>query len=101
MVEHNIEYDLNAVLVKLLDHALELVGRHVELACGRIAGLGGEEADCAVAPVVEQPVALIGPLALLLVELEDGKKLHAVDAQLLEIRDLLHHTPERPAVGDA
>ena len=54
VVEHDVEDDLDAVPVQLLDQRLQLVDLHAELAGGGVAGLGREEADGAVAPVVQQ-----------------------------------------------
>ena len=61
VVEHHVEEDLDAVAVQFLDERLQLVDLHAELAGGGVAGLGREEADGAVAPVVHQQLAVSGP----------------------------------------
>jgi hypothetical protein len=84
--------------VQLLDQRLELVHLHPELAGGGVPGLGREEADRAVAPVVDQQLAGLGMLAavLELVELVDRHQLDAVDAELLQVRDLLRMAAKVP-----
>ncbi len=56
---------------------------------GGVAGVGGKEADGAVAPVVVELISVVLAVVLHLVELEDGHKLHSVYAQLLKIWYLL------------
>ena len=84
--------------------------RDVRAVVGRdaVARVRGEEADRAVAPVVDAAAARrrAVPHDLGLVELEDRQQLDRGDAQLLEVRDLLDDAEKvpgcvTPEVGDA
>ncbi len=103
VVEDDVEEDLDAVPVQLLDQGLQLIDLHAELARGGVAGLGGEEAEGAVAPVVQQQCAVhgAGPAVLELVELVDRHQLDAVDAQLFQVGDLLADAGEGAGELDA
>ena len=103
VVEDHIQDDLDAVAMQLLHQRLELVHLHAELAGRRVTGLGRKEADRAVAPVVEKLLAGVGvDLAVFpLVELVDRHQLEAVDAQLLQIADLLPDAREGARKFDA
>ena len=96
VVEHDVQDDFDAIGVELLDQVLQLVGLHAEASRGSIRRLGGKEAHIAVAPHVVEHVSVDGRgLAVLkLVELVDGHELHAVDAQLLQVRDFLGYPGE-------
>ena len=80
---------------------LQLVRFHAEGRGGGVAGLGGEEADGGIAPVVQQPPAAVFPFVLKLVELEDGHELHAVDPQLFQVGDLFRDAREGARMADA
>jgi hypothetical protein len=90
VVENHVEHHFDAVAVQLLDQVLELVHLHAEGSGGGEAGLGREEANRAVAPVVVHHLAgeRVGAAVLELVELEDRHQLDAVHPQLLQIGDL-------------
>ena len=83
VVEDHVQVDLDPVFVAVLDEPLELVALPVVLQAGGVAGIGGEEADGVVAPVVVELLPVHQPGVLHLVELEDGHQLHGVDPQLL------------------
>ncbi len=91
MVEDDIEDDFDAVAVQQLHQRLQLIGLHAQVAGGGKGGLGGEEADRRVAPVVEKLLTGIGvgEVALVLVELLNGHQFNGVDAQGLQVGDLL------------
>ena len=92
VVEHHIENHLDAGTVQLLDQLLELIDLHPEApGCG-IGGLGCEETDGAVAPEVIELLAGIRMDAgvFKFIELIDRHQLNGVDAQLLQVGNLLH-----------
>ena len=99
VVEHHIQIDLDAPPVGLLNEQLQLVALPVVLGAGGVAGVGGEEADGAVPPVVVQGLPLVLPVVLHLVELENGHQLNGVHAQILQIIQLFHQTREGPRIG--
>ena len=80
------------MLVEGADQLLELGALVVELGGGGVAGVGGEEADGVVAPVVEQLPAVHDALVRHLVKLEDGHQLHRVDTQLQQVGQLFQQT---------
>ena len=100
VVEHHVQIDLDSPLMAGLNKALELVALPVVLGGGGVAGVGGEKAHRAVAPVVEQSLAVHLTEVLHLVKLEDGHQLDGVDPQLLNIVQLLHQAGEGAGVGD-
>ena len=100
VVEHYVEHHFNAVLVQLFHHVLQFIHLHGEPACRSIGGLGGKESYVAVAPqVVERaPIDRGDAVVFKLVELMDGHQFHAVDAQLLQIGNLLDDAGKRTPV---
>ena len=83
------------------DEVFQLVALPVVLGAGGVAGVGGEEADSVVAPVVVELLAPHLPVVLHLVELKDGHELNGVDPQALQIGQLLHEAGEGAGVGHA
>ena len=80
-----------AVAVQLLDQALEFTHTGSRPLVRRVARLGREEVDRAVAPVVLHPVARAGidVRVLVLVELVEGKEFDRRYAKVREIGNLL------------
>jgi hypothetical protein len=103
VVEDNVEDHLDPGPVHLLDEVLELLHLHAEAAGGRVAGLGGKEADRAVAPVVEQALAGLRhhPAVLEFIELEHGHQLDGIDSQRLQVGNLVHQARVGPGEGDS
>ena len=90
MVVYNVENDLYASLVELLDHLLELLGCSTRAAtiCS-ISAHGGKKVDMRVTPDVDHVIPGIGnPLELQLIILKDRQQLHCIDAKLHQVRDL-------------
>ena len=100
VVEHHVEHHFNAVLMQLFHHVLQLVHLHGEPARRGVCGLGGKESYVAVAPqVVERaPIDRGDAVVFKLVELMDGHQFHAVDAQFLQIGNLLDDAGKRTLV---
>ena len=86
VVVDDIEDDLNASLVQEGDHASELVNDRLGAAfargLGRVGGLGGEEGEGGVSPVVRQASFSEEGLVALSV---DGEQLDGGDAQVLQV----------------
>ena len=101
MVEDHIQVHLDAPLVEGLDQLFQLVALPVVLGGGGVAGVGGEKAHRAVPPIIIQGIAVVLPVVLHLVELENGHQLHGVDPQGLQIGYLLLQPGEGPRVGCA
>ena len=101
VVEHHVQVHLDTVLLECLDQTFQLVALPVVLRSGGIAGVGGEEADGVVPPVVVQLLAVHHPVILHLVKLEDGHQLHGVDPQLQEVGQLLQKPREGAGILDA
>ena len=97
VVKHHVQKHLNTGPVQLLDEVLELIGLHAQFAGCRIAGLGGEEANRAVSPVLHKHLTgcFADPTVLELVELIDRQQLDAIDTQLFQVRDLLAQAGKR------
>ena len=97
VVEDDVENDLDAVFVQLLDERLEFIDLHAGPSAGRVSRFRGTERQRVVAPVVEEPLprSRVPPIDLALVELEDGHQLDTVDAQLLEKGYLFAQPGER------
>ena len=91
VVDH-VEDDLDAGAVQRLDHVPELVERAERVGPRAVAGMGREERDRLVAPVVDQPRRRV-----LLVEGEHRQQLDGGDAEVLQVRDLL----DQPGIGAA
>ena len=91
VVEDDVEDDLDAGLVEGLDHVPELADVGALVGRDAVALVRVEEADRAVAPVVDEPLPgqRVRPADLGLVELEDRQQLDRRDAQLLEVGDLV------------
>ncbi len=88
--------------VERLHHVPELADR-VRLARGhRVATVGREERQRAVAPVVDDPVPgqRVDPRELRRVEVEHRQQLDRRDAEALEVRDLLDDAAIGPRVRD-
>ena len=94
VVEHDIQDDLNTRPVQLLDQVLDLVHLHAEAARRGITRFGSKEAQRAVAPVVQQQLTRFRMLAAVfpLVKFENRQQFDAIDAELLQIRNLLPNT---------
>ena len=73
--------------VERLDEVPELLDRTQGVATRAVAGVGGEERDRRIPPVVDQARRAILPI-----ELEHGHELDRGDPEILEIRDLLDHS---------
>ena len=101
VVEHDVEDDLDAVGLEVADELFQLGALAVMAVVGFIAGVGSEEADRVVAPVVIELFAVEVAVGAHFVEFEDRHQLNRVDAQLLEVRDLLADALEGTAVADA
>ena len=52
MVKHYVQKYLDTVLVKDTDQVFQLITLPVILCAGSVAGVGGEEADCVISPVI-------------------------------------------------
>mmetsp|Transcript_12543 Transcript_12543/g.38852 ORF Transcript_12543/g.38852 Transcript_12543/m.38852 type:complete len:221 (-) Transcript_12543:192-854(-) len=99
VVEHHVQDHLDAIAVALAHHLFELVQRHVRLA--GVARHGRHERQRRVPPEVE-PHGRRGGVVLRvhqviplhLVELVHRQQLQRRDAELLEVRQLGHHTGE-------
>ena len=99
MVEHHVQVYFDTVFVAVLDEAFEFVALPVILQAGGIAGVGGEEADGVVPPVVVKLLSVHLPGVLHLVKLENGHQLHGVDPQLFQVGNLLPQPLEGPGSG--
>ena len=86
VVVDNVENDLDARLVQERDHAAELVddrlGAALARGLGGVGGLGGEEREGRVPPVVRQ--ASFGEEGLVALRV-DGQQLDGGDAQVLQV----------------
>ena len=86
VVVDDVEDHLDAGAVQRLDHALEFADLLAAPARGGVLGVGGEEADRAVAPVVAQTVRdqerLIG-------DVMDGQQFDRGHGEVLEVGDRL------------
>ena len=100
VVEDHVQDDLNAVVVEILHQLLQLQPLPVVFHVRCVACVGGEEADSAVAPVVEKLLPVVCPFVHELVELEDGHQLHRIDAQLFQVGDLFPDALEGAGGGD-
>mmetsp|Transcript_57782 Transcript_57782/g.151983 ORF Transcript_57782/g.151983 Transcript_57782/m.151983 type:complete len:333 (+) Transcript_57782:6238-7236(+) len=100
VVEDDVKEDLDALPVQLPDERLEADDGRAGLVLGREALHGAEEVHRRVAPVVAELLAVLGvlPRARRLVELEDRQQLHRGDAELHEVRDLLHEAQVGPGL---
>ena len=89
--------------VKALDHLLELAERLATARSGGIGGVGGEEGDRVVAPVVQEALPREGvhAIAVGLLERPHRHELDRVDAERLEVGNLLDEPGERAGPGDA
>ena len=94
VVEHHVQIDLDPPAVAVPDEVFQLVALPVILGAGGVAGVGGEEADGIVPPVVAQLLPVHLPVVLHLVKLEDGHQLDGVHTQALQIGHLLHQPRE-------
>ena len=95
VVDH-VEDHLDARAVQRLDHALELAHLLPALAGGGVGGVGREEADRRVAPVVRQPP---GVQEVLVGDVVDRQQLDRGHAERLEVRDRV--LVGEPGVGAA
>ncbi len=84
VVVNDVEDDLDAGGMEVLDHLLELGDLTAAVAHGAVAGHRGEEAKGVVAPVVGE--ALVDEVAGV-DEVMDGEELDGGDAELLEVVD--------------
>src|SRR5262245_52040726 len=89
--------------MQLFDERLALVGLKAELSRSRVAGVGSAEGDRVVPPIVAQPLpgARVDAAVFRLVELENRQKLHAIDAQLFQIRNLFPQAGKSAGMLDA
>src|SRR5208283_5378207 len=100
VVVDDVEDDLDAGTVELLDHLLELADLLARVR--GVRGLGREEIERRVAPVILERLARprVDAGLVQLVELEDRYQLDSRDAQGLKVRDLLAEAEERSGVPD-
>ena len=92
VVVDDVQDHLDARAVQRLDEVPELVDRSQRVATRAVAGVGGEERDGGIAPIVHQT-----RWAVLRVELEHRQQLDRGDPEVLEIGNLLDHAGIRPA----
>ena len=84
MVVDHVEDHLDPGLVQRLHHVPELVQRAERFLVGAEGGMGGEEGDGAVSPVVAKTEG-----GVVRVELENRQQLHRRDPEVLQVRDLV------------
>ena len=103
VIQHDVQDDRDAGAVKAFDHLLELAERLATARSGGIGGVGGEEGDRVVAPVVQEalPGEGVHAIAIGLLERPHRHELDRVDAERLQVGDLLDEPGERAGPGDA
>ena len=103
MVEDGVDDDGDARAVQGLDHVAELADVASFFGRDAVAGLRREETDRAVAPVVHKRAAAVGihPQHFLVVVFHHRQQFDGVDAQVLEVRNLLDDGRERAGMFDA
>ena len=98
VIEYDIEYDLDPVLVQLSDRVLQLVRFHAERSRGAVPCLGCEEAQRRISPVIAEILAarIVGILKFI-----EGKNRHqfnAVYPQRFEIGYFFHDSRVCPRI---
>ncbi len=99
VVEHHVQVYLDPPLLAGPDEVFQLVPLPVILGGGGVAGVGGEKAHRAVAPVVIELLPVHLPVVQHLVELENGHELNGVHPQLLKVVQLFHQSGEGAGAG--
>ena len=89
MIEYHVQDNLDSVLMQGFYQLLQFRPLPVILYRRCIAGVGREEADGIIAPVVQKFSSIHYPPVAQLVKFEDGHQLDGIDPQVLQIRDLL------------
>ena len=87
VIKYHIQNTFDAVLMKFSDHLLQFRSLSVIFQTGSIAGIGREETDCIIAPVVHYRLAVNFPIVLHLVKLKNRHQFHCIDAKLLQVGD--------------
>ena len=72
MIENHIQKYLYAVFVQCSNHGFQLITFMIMLPCGGIAGIGCEEADGIVAPVIHEVATIEIPSRKHFIKLEYG-----------------------------
>ena len=89
VVEDHIQDHFDLIVVKGFDQILQLGALLIVFVGGGVAGIGSEKTDRVVTPVVQQPVSVHHPGVHGFVKLKDGHQFHRVDAQILQVGNLL------------
>ena len=101
VVEHDIEDDLDLVLLEELDQLLELGSLFVIFDGGRVGCIGGKESHRIIAPVLQEPLSVVGAGVDGLIELKYRHELYGCDAQALEMRDFFNNAGKGAGITDA
>ena len=83
MVEDDVKKALDIISVQLPYHLLQLIALAVVFRLIRVAGVRRKEADGVVAPVIQQPFAVVFTVISCLIEFEYGHEFHGVDSESL------------------
>ena len=92
VVVHDVENHLDARAVQRLHEVAELVDGTQRVPTRAVPGVGGEEGNRGVPPVVEE-----AGRGILRIELEHGQQLDGGDPEILQIGNLLDHAGVRSA----
>ena len=98
VIEHDVQDDLDAGLVQRLHHVAELAQVAAAPGVDAVSGLGREEADGAVSPVIGKGHAVHDTQDVGFIEVEHRHQLDRGDAQILEVRYLLDDAGKRPGM---
>ena len=98
MVEHYVKNHFDPVVVERFDQGFQLCSFPVIFVGGGVAAVGGEETDCIVTPVFQQPLSVHITGIHGLVKFKDRHQFHGVDSQFLQVGDFFHEAGKRAFV---
>ena len=89
MVKNHVQNDLNPILLQFINQLLQFIALVIMLHHGRVPCIGSKKAYRIISPVIVELYSVHNPGILHLIEFEDGHQFHRINAEILQIRNLL------------